>query len=128
MGRDDHHGHPGRHPQARFHQVQARLAVEPEINQHHVEPRPLHLPQGVHDAHRVCHHVAHRLEGDAQRRAEIRLVVDDQDSHGSTGRPRITPNCGTISNQEHSNHGSHGRTRMKIADRPPNSGDDSIIC
>ena len=84
VGRDDHHGHPRRTSQAGLHQVETRLAAQPEVHQRNIESRSLDQLRRVHDPRGVFDRMAHRLEGNPEGRPNIRLVINDEDSHSSS--------------------------------------------
>ena len=83
--RDDDDGRPGCTLQAGLHQVETRVIAEPEIHQRDVESRSLDQSRRVDDPCGVFDRVAHRLEGESQCRPNIRLVINDEDSHRSVG-------------------------------------------
>ncbi len=88
VSRDDHHGHPRCPSQECLHQVETRVLAEPEVQQRHVESRSLERLQCVGDPRGFLDRLALRLEGRSEGRADIRLVINDQDSHGSIWRRR----------------------------------------
>ncbi len=85
VGRDDHHRHLRRPPQARLQQVEPRVDAQPEIHQRQVEPRSLDPLQRLVDPRGLFDRVTHRFEGHSQRHSDVRLVVNDEDSHGWIG-------------------------------------------
>ena len=83
VGRDDDDRQPGRLRQQRLEQVEARLARRAGGRP---GPRRTAAARPCRSAsapgRRLLDGVAHRLQGDAERPPDVRLVVDDQDPHG----------------------------------------------
>ena len=64
-------------------EIQPRFAAQAEVDQRHVEPLALDGLDGVGGRRGLLDRVPHRLEGDPQGLPDVRLVVNDEDSHGS---------------------------------------------
>ena len=88
VGRDQDHRQPGRLRQQRLEEVHPPVLAEPEVDQGHVEGPPLGHPEGVARPRRLLDRMPHRLQRDAERAPDVRLVVDDQDPHGRLRGPR----------------------------------------
>ena len=89
VSRDDHHGHPRCPSQECLHQVETRVLAEPEVQQRHVESRSLDRLRMRRRSPRLPRPLGASTRGPTRRVvADIRLVINDQDSHGSIWRRR----------------------------------------
>jgi hypothetical protein len=79
--RDNHARQPRRLGADRLQQIQPGFVPEPEIHQGRIIRRALRETQGRVRCPDIIDSVPGRLGGQTQRVPDVRLVIDDQDSH-----------------------------------------------